>query len=354
MALPSGREEGLPLKLTYRSRRRLHRLGVTLGYLALAAVVVLVCWFVWLERFLVYTDNGAELRFDYESPAGTPQIASAPSEATVAIYYNEGDDFVNNSTELAQLHGYYADFSVLSRGVEGVAAQIQQLPEDSAVMLDVKTGFGTFCYSSTLDEAPATDQLDVVKMDAMIRELASNGTYLIARVSAFRDRNFGLNHTVYGLPVSSGAYLWADSENCYWLNPTSNGTLSRLISIASELREIGFDEVVFTDFRFPDTTDILFQSSMSRQEALESAAATLVSSCATGTFCVSFETDNASFRLPEGRSRLYLTGVAATEAAETAENANVTDPAIHLVYLTSTNDTRFDEFGVMRPMPGLN
>ena len=342
------------MKLTYRTRRRLHRLGVTLGYLALAAVIILICWFIWLERFVVYTSDGAELQFDYESPVGIAQVATPPEEATVAIHYNVGEEFVNTSTELAQLRGYYATTDVLARGVEGVAALIQDLPAGSAIMLDVKSGFGTFYYSSTLEEAPITDQIDVTKMDTLIRDLASKDTYLIARVPAFRDRNYGLNHTIYGLPVTSGGYLWADEDNCYWLNPISNGTLSWLITIATELKEIGFDEVVFTDFKFPNTDNILFQSSMGKQEALESAAETLVSTCATSKFCVSFETSNPLFQLPEGRCRLYLTGIAANKAAEAAENANVGDPTIQLVFLTNTNDTRFDEFGAMRPMPGLN
>lgn len=342
------------MKLSYRARRRFHRLGVTLGYLALASLIILVCWFIWLERFVVYTGQGAQLRFDYESPPGIAQVATAPEEATVAIHYNEGEEFVNTSTELTQLRGYYATTDVLDRGVEGVAALIQSLPAGSAIMLDVKSGFGTFYYSSTLEEAPITDRIDVAKMDTLIRDLASKDTYLIARVPAFRDRNYGLNHTTYGLPVASGGYLWADSDNCYWLNPISNGTLSWLITIATELKEIGFDEVVFTDFRFPDTDNILFQSSMGRQEALESAAQTLVSTCATSKFCVSFETSNPLFQLPEGRTRLYLTGASANKAAETAENANVADPTIQLVFLTNTNDTRFDAFGAMRPMPGLN
>ena len=342
------------MKLTYRTRRRLHRFFVTLGYLALASVVILICWFIWLERFVVYTSEGAELQFDYESPPGIAQVAQAPEEATVAIHYNEGEEFVNTSTELAQLRGYYATTNVLNRGVEGVAALIQDLPAGSAIMLDVKSGFGTFYYSSTIEEAPVTDQVDVTKMDTLIRDLASKDTYLIARVPAFRDRNYGLNHTIYGLTVASGGYLWADSENCYWLNPISNGTLSWLITIATELKELGFDEVVFTDFRFPDTDNSLFQSSMTQQQALESAAETLVSTCATSKFCVSFETSNPLFQLPEGRCRLYLTGIAANKAAETAESANIPDPTIQLVFLTNTNDTRFDAFGAMRPMPGLN
>lgn len=332
----------------------MRRVGVTAGYLLLAALIIGLCWVIWLERFVVYTGEGVRFDFDREAPTGFAQVAQPPNEETIAIHYNEGEEQINISTELTQLRGYYATADVLSRGVDGVSDLIGQLPAGSAIMLDVKGGFGTFYYSSGLEEAPQTELIDVSKMDRLIAELVASDTYLIARVSAFRDRNFGLNHTNYGLAVASGGYLWADEENCYWLNPASNGALSWIITVTNELRDLGFDEVVFTDFCFPDTDNITFDSGMSRQEALESAAQTLVDTCATTRFCVSFETDNPSFRLPEGRSRLYLTDVAANQAEEVAQSTTVADKTVNLVYLTNTNDTRFDAYGTMRPMPGLN
>lgn len=341
------------MTLTYRTRRRLHRLGVTLGYALLAILIIGICWSIWLKRFVVYGQDGVRFDFAYTSPEGVAQVAEPPEEATVAIYYNEGDDFVNTSTELTQLIGYYATTDMLVSSLDTMWDTIGSLPSGSAVMLDMKSIYGTFYYTSKLPDAVSTDQLDVTKMDELIQKLAEKDIYLIARIPAFRDRNYGLNYTNYGLAVKDGGYLWCGDDNCYWLNPTSNGTLSWLISIVNELKDLGFDEVVFTDFCFPDTTNILFESSMSRQEALEAAAETLVSTCATSRFAVSFETGNASFALPEGRSRLYLTGVDADEAASVSESTTVADKAINLVFLTNTNDTRFEEFGVMRPMPGL-
>lgn len=341
------------MKLTYRTRRRLHRLGVAIGYLLLAALIIGICWVIWLERFVVYTDDGVRLDFDYTSPAGTTQIAQPPEEATVAIYYNEGEDQINTSSELTQLRGYYATTSMLASSVDNVASTIDSLPAGSAIMLELKNGYGSFFYSSKLTGAPTTDQLDVTKVDELIQKLAAKDIYLIARVPAFRDRAYGLEHTTYGLAVSSGGYLWAGDDNCYWLNPTSNGALSWLISITTELKDLGFDEVVFTDFCFPDTDNITFDSSMTRQEALEAAAETLVSTCATSKFAVSFESANPAFNLPEGRTRLYLTNVDASDAAQVSESTTVADKTINLVFLTNTNDTRFEAFGVMRPMPGM-
>lgn len=338
------------MTLTYRTRRRLHKLGVFLGYTFLTAAIVFICWVVWLERFVVYTDEGAKFVFDYESPAGTAQVAEPPEMPTVSIYYNEGDDFMNTSTELAQLRGYYATTSRLIESVAGVKTAISQLPEGSAVMLDLKSIYGNFYYSTDLPDAPTTDQVDLSEVDELIKTLTSTDLYVIARIPAFRDRAYGLENTNYGLAVPAG-YLWSGDDNCYWLNPVSNGALSWLAAQANELRDLGFDEVVFTDFRFPDTDKIIFNSSLTRQEALEAAAATLVESCSTARFAVSFETSNPDFKLPEGRTRMYLTDVEASQAAAYSDRANVPDKAANLVFSTTTNDTRFDPYSVMRPMP---
>lgn len=337
------------MRLTYRARRRLRRLAVFSGYLLVIAAVVFVCWLVWLQRFVVYTGDGAKLRFDYVSPEGTAQVAEPPQEVTVGIHYNEGEDYMETSTELTQIRGYYASVDMLlERGVDSVRKSISALPEGSAVMLELKNEFGTFYYSSDLSEAVLTERVDPAAVDALIRELDEAGVYLIARIPAFRDRQFGLNNTNYGLAVPEG-YLYADSDKCYWLNPTSSGTMTWIISIVNELREMGFDEVCFTDFRFPDADNLVFSGS--RSEALEEAAQVLVSNCATTSFAVSFEVSDPAFQMPEGRSRMYLTGVDAADVAEVSETVTFTDHEIRLVFLTQTNDTRFDAYSSMRPMP---
>lgn len=337
------------MKMTYRARRRLQRFGTVVLWLLLTALVVGACWFIWLERFVVYDAEGAHLRFDYVSPAGEAQIAQPPQRETVAIHYNEGDEYVDNTAELSQIRGYYATTSMLGDGVDAVKSAIAALPEGSAVMLDLKSGFGNFYYSTTLPDAPVTDQIDVSEVDALIKALTETERYVIVRVPAFRDRAFGLHNTNYGLPVAGG-YLWEDADHCYWLNPAKNGTVNWLISIANELRGLGVDEVVFTEFRFPETDAIVFDSSVNRQEVLESVAQTLVSTCSTTRFAVSFETNNPAFVLPEGRSRLYLTGVDAAQVDAVAESTTVADKTVNLVCLTETNDTRFDAYSTMRPM----
>lgn len=337
------------MKMTYRGRRRLRKFGIFLGITLAVALVVLVCWFFWLGRFVVYTADGAEIRMG-ETPSFEDGVVAVPPEnPTVAVHYNEGEDKVNTSSELTQISGAYATTQMLVDGVDAVDTAIQALPAGSAVMLDLKSIYGNFYYSTNVPGATQTDAVDLDGVDSLIQRLDRSDLYLIARVPAFRDRSFGLENTNCGLPVSGG-YLWADDENCYWLNPTSSGTLSYLISIAEELRDLGFDEVVFTEFRFPDTNQIIFDSSLSRSEALAQAAEVLVSSCATEQFAVSFETDDEEFALPEGRTRLYLTGVSAAKVQSVLDQSTVPVKESQLVFITETNDTRFDVGSVIRPL----
>jgi hypothetical protein len=190
--------------------------------------------------------------------------------------------------------------------------------------------------------------IDTAAMDSLIQELKDQDVYLIARLPAFRDYHFGLTATENGLFVASGRYLWADEDYCYWLDPTKEGTLLYLVQIVNELKALGFDEVVFDQFQFPDTDDLKFSGD--RTEALNTAAKTLLSTCATDSFALSFVMRAEGFSLPQGRSRLYITDATAAEAAGIAEKVAVADPAINLVFLTPYHDTRFNEYSVLRPI----
>ena len=126
--------------------------------------------------------------------------------------------------------------------------------------------------------------------------------------------------------------------------------ISYLAQIALELRALGFDEVVFDQFLFPDSTGYRFSSD--RQEALSTAANTLSNTCGASYFAVSF-VSRSSFQLPEGRSRLYLSDVQAGSVAAVAGNVTVPDTAINLVFLTEVHDTRYDVYSVLRPITAM-
>lgn len=333
--------------LPYRTRRMLKRLGITALIVLLAAIIIWLCWFLWLGRYVVYTrDQGAKLDFDRSSLQimGQEAVAPAPSEP-VSIYFNEGENQLNVSRELTQLVGYYISTEDLEKDFASVRPQLQQLEKGTPVMIDVKSIQGNFYYSSSVSERRNPD-IDTKAMDELLDYLRMSDFYTIARLPALRDYHYGLNNVLDGMPTAGG-YLWMDDSRCYWLNPTRQGTMNYLVNIITELKSLGFDEVVLYDLRIPDTKSIVFKQD--KQEAITKAAKTLVDTCATESFAVSFVGDT-TFVMPEGRSRLYLENATAAEAAAMVQQTGIEDPSVYIVFLTELHDTRFDAFSVMRPL----
>lgn len=335
------------MTIPYRTQQFLKHLAGTLLLLLVLGAVAWGLWFLWLQRFVIYTrDAGAVLNFEMPQTAASGQAAVPPEEVPVEIYYNEGDGKVNLSTELTQLNGFYVTGSALASDPAGVWDQIQSLPAGTPVMLDVKSIYGTFYYSTGTGR-PLNDAADIPAVDALISRLKSSNYYAIARVPALRDREYGLNNTNEGLPVSGG-YLWMDEDGCYWLNPARQAIVSYLMDIATELRDLGFDEVVFDDFYFPDTSKIVFNGD--KTQTLEETAQTLVNGCATQSFAVSFVSDG-TWKEPEGRSRVYREDINdAIKLMELTDSLTMENPEARLVLITSNLDTRFEVYGVMRPI----
>ncbi len=334
------------MTIPYRARSFLKRLGKSLLIFAMVAAVVLVFGFIWLDRYVVYARDGVKLDFSVSSQNLIGQKVEKPViENPISIYYHDGSDSPYAQKDLEQITGYYITTRDLEQDFEGVLEQVKKIPAESAVMIDVKSIYGTFNYSSYASKERNVD-VDTEKMDALIKQLNSGKNYTIARVPALRDRMFGLNHVEYGLPVAAG-YLWMDSMGCYWLDPTKDGTITYLVQIASELKTLGFDEVVFTDFYFPESDSIVFRGD--KTEALSKAAQTLVNTCGANGFAVSFGIKQ-SFAFPDGKSRIILQDVQAADAEAAAQAVEIDNPEVRIMFLAENHDTRYDGYSVLRPI----
>ena len=335
------------MNISFRTRQRLKRTALILLVLALCLSLVGAVWFIWLGRHVIYTrDRGAVLNMSMSDKFAPGKPAQPVETVPVNIYYNEGENAINTAAELTQIVGYYADAEALQNGVGTVLEQVKTLPAATPIMIDVKNAKGAFFYSSSVSSKRDSD-IDTATMDELIAYLDDNHMYAIARLPALRDYEYGLHHVSDGLPTSGG-YLWADDDYCYWLNPASQGTVTYLISIVTELKALGFDEVVFDNFYFPDTDKIVFNGD--KDQAIASAAKTLMTACATDSFAVSFVGQSATFPLPQGRSRLYLDGTSAAQADTLAAQTGLENPAVNLVFLTKIHDTRFNTYSVLRPL----
>ena len=339
------------MTIPYRIRRLLQRFAVTLLVLVVFSAALLAAWFLWLSRFVVYTEEGAKFDFSLSHTLPTGELATPPAPVeTIPIIYTEEEMEVipEKSKELTQMAGYTVSSEMLLNDLEGVADALEKLPNGSSVLLELKNPRGEFLYSTT--QGRTVDSIDVTQVDRIIRTLGEKGCYLIAEIPAFRDYWYFLDNenerVPYGLPRDGGnGALWLDQSGPnYWLNPASSGALNYLVQIITELRTLGFDEVVLSEFSFPDTDMIRFDGD--RQEALQNAARTLMQACSTDTFALSFA--GTTIPLPAGRCRLYVSGILAGDIPDFVSGLTMDDPTVQLVFLTDLLDTRFEQYSVLR------
>lgn len=340
------------MRLSYQNKRRLKKWGIVLGVLLLCLTAIWACWMIWLQRFLVFTRDGVKVSFDRstleleEKPHGS---GSQRETVGVDIVINDGENAVPPvSREMEKISGVYVDTTMLLDGVQSVAQELLELEPGTAIMLDVKSKFGNFYYNTSIQGASLSDSVSAEEMNQLIRDLRKGGYHLIARLPAFRDSAFAENNRDSGLVLASGA-LWTDEEKCYWLDPASSTVQSNLIQICRELQKMGFDEVVFTDFKIPDSGSISYSADVPKDQVIKQTAEYLVDNVASDDFVVSFQ-GSVEFPLPKGQCRLYMEGVAPETLDSVYASVPGEKPDVQTVFLAQTRDTRYDVCGVLRAL----
>ena len=237
---------------------------------------------------------------------------------------------------------------MLQKDMTGVLVRIDSLPSGTPVLIDMKGPYGSFFYPSKLSDAVQSASTDIDAVSDLVSRLQKKGFYKIARISALRDRTYGENHVSSGLYMLSRAGLWMDEGGMFWLDPTNATTITWISSVVLELKEMGFDEVLLDNFRFPVSEQYIFNGD--KTEALQSAATKIVEACASSKFVVSFGVDDPTFQLPDERCRIYLNNVDAGSVSSKVSQVTFDDPEGRLVFLSETGDTRYDKYSVMRSL----
>ena len=335
------------MNISYRTRQLIRRIASVVLTVTAVILAVALCLLLWLQRFVVYTDDGAVLRFDRSKDLPQSELPQTPQIPSVTIHFRD-DPFREG---LQQLAGYYIEPEDLMDDPDAVRVRLESLPAGTPVLLDVK-GYRGYFYYSTRVGLTTSSSYDMSKMDDLIRWLAGSDLYVIARMSALRDFDLAWNDSSVGLTKANGG-LYSDRGSYgigYWLDPTNDDVIEYLTAVIKELDGLGFDEVVLQNFRFPNTDSIVFEGD--RNEAILSAAQQLVTACSTDSFSLSFAGSDPNFVLPEGLCRLYLEGISPEDAQSAWESAAVEDKRLYLVFVTPDADARYQiENGILTPLP---
>lgn len=332
---------------SYRTRRFFGKLFRFLIIFCIIATIGLLCWLLWLQRFVVYTSEGVKLDFSLgEILQGQVAVPPEPDPDILIQFGPDKEEDKQEPSATQLLKGYYIPEESLYDNIPALLEKLKKLPAGTPVLLDVKNYRGYFYYSTTVG-SQTYGKVDIAAMDELIAWLGSSELYTIARMPALSDYVYGAENPSAGIPLKSGA-LYFDENKCYWLDPTKEATQTYLIQIVRELRQLGFDEVVFTQFTIPESEKVVFNAD--RRQAISDAAQAIVSACATESFLVSYATEDVTFPMPVDRSRLYLLHVPAAGVADIVAQLPESFISSRLVFFADNTDTRYEQYGVLRPI----
>ena len=339
---------------SFHNKRVLRRVLLIVLAVVLAAALLLLCRFLYLSRYVVYANGKAYLDFD-RTLSATRDPAPAPGSAdaypfTTLIASQSPDE--PQTQQRSRIQGYYITTNMLSSGVEAVRAALDAANDYDAVMIDVKSVFGNYYYHSKLSGAQTATSADIDAVEALIRELtARSDLTVIARVPAFSEPNYAFAHQDQALALYSGA-LWMDDKRCYWLDPSDASVQSFLASIALELQDLGFDEVLFDQFYFPASDAINWSSDLglTREGAVQNAAEGIRAALEGSAIRVDFVSTDPVVAALADRAAVEEEDASAVEETVSALSDVLTDPASQLLFLTSSRDTRYESCSVLRPL----
>ena len=338
---------------SYRNKLRLRALLIGLGITVVVLIALSVGIFVYLQRYIVYTPEGAHLDFSTRPGAETTDTtlpnpnfvveeADPIPDADVVV---ETDPQEEEQT-LTRLQGVYVTAEMLAEP-SAVAEALSTYTEPTAVLVEVRSIYGNYYYPSSVTGAETSTLVDPAAVENLFQELAANeNLYLVARLPALRNSAFALDNQDCGLPLSSGA-LWVDSEGCYWLDPSNSKVISHLEGVILELQSLGFDEVALDDFYFPDSENIAYEAD--GNAAVVGAAEILTQDLSEETIRLSFFTKDPTVA-PYGAHVFVEESDGAQVQPLVAALTGVCEPLENrLVFVTFSRDTRFANYGLLQP-----
>ena len=240
----------------YRGRRTvtdiLKLIAIILGVL----VVLAVAGVIYLQRYVVYTDEGTKLELPpflqmlrgergVQPPEGS---VSLPSPGDLSIDIQPAGSQSEPQPSEQEKPGFAMQLPV-DDVINGTAADKLAEAGADALILEVKGQDGKLVW---LSEQPMARRSRVngtqAVEDALIQWNAGE-VYTVARVCCFRDDSAPYYNNSQALRRGNGN--WKDELGLRWLSPAKDGAQAYIAGLCGELAAMGFDEIVLEDFHFP-------------------------------------------------------------------------------------------------------
>ena len=213
----------------------------------LVLVIAVAASVIYLQQFLVYgADGSRQIRLPWQTEEKAPPPdgkGEAPeNQPDVDVVVQEPEDQGPKET---------AAFSLPAQALTQALWQETEKPSGAnAVAVRLKTSNGTVYFNAANAVSGAVEtELDTAA--ALAAVTAQEGLHTIASVACLQDFK-AANADVEGRGLkNTGGYIFYDGNNSLWLDPAKPGTREYVCALAKEIAELGFDELLLTDFSYP-------------------------------------------------------------------------------------------------------
>ena len=243
----------------YRGRHRL-RIPVTLIVTVLVILIVAaILLFNSLRKYAVYGKDGVTLAspgLTAEEETSSPEASSAPrtpapvNKVEAELVIEEADYSavdLHPGAELTAIKGKYISNAQLMAGAVGGLGTASEAC--SALVLEMVTPQGTLSWASSSTIAQSYGVNGQADLGELVAALKDKGYSLIAEINCCRSTLLAKRSPSLALKNAIGE-PYTDEEGG-WLDPYDLTVRGYLLSLAEELAEAGFDEILFSGLSFP-------------------------------------------------------------------------------------------------------
>ena len=241
----------------YRGRRTITDILRLIAIVLAVLVVLAIGVMVYLQRYIVYTDEGTRLELppfleslrQNREPKEPDGSASLPDPGDLNVV----EDPTGSQSEPVEPDPEETAGLALALPVSDVtggtaAARLEEAGAD-ALILEVKDQEGKLAWTSALAVAARAQVNGTQAAGEALRQWNEGEVYTIARVCCFRDNSAPYYYN--RMALRQGSNNWRDELGLRWLSPAQADAQAYIAGLCGELAALGFDEIVLEHFSFP-------------------------------------------------------------------------------------------------------
>lgn len=239
----------------YRGRRTVTDILRFIAIALAVAVVLAVAGALYLQKYLVYTDDGVRLdlppflqMFRQEAGGKEPAGSVTPPDPGNVSVVVEPDGSASEPPAEPEQAGFAMQLPVADV-INGAAAGKLAEAGAQALILEMKGADGRLAWNSQHKIALRSEVSGPAAVNAALEQWNAGETHTVARVCCFRDDAAPYHNNA--LALRRGQYNWRDELGLRWLSPASKDAQEYLAALCGELAALGFDEIVLEHFTFP-------------------------------------------------------------------------------------------------------